>query len=1020
MNAKEPSDIAVIVLASRAPPALADCVASLLAQEVAPEVLVVNSGGGDARARLAAQAPEIPVLQFEDALSPGAARNAGIAATRSPIVAFLASDCLAEPGWIAKRLARHRAGHAAVAGAAVNGDARNPYAWAAHLSTHAQSLPGVPEESAVPCGASYERSLFARYGLFLEDIGTAEDTEFHRRLPPAERPVWAPEIRTIHRHPTSFLALISDQFRRGRHAAGAARVLGVSHRQLAMQRYRTAMSLRKTARGALNGAGGTFAIMAWPLGLSAAAAYHAGVIGSRVDRWRAEPSSIRGLSVKARQAQKRRDWSAALAIWQDVLQRQPDRIEAMRGRALMLHRLKRHEEALTAFSSIVDRHPGDVAAHRGLASVLAALRDWKTALGHWETVLRYAPDDQRALNGKARALLELGRIDEAEAAFRALSERHPDHADGLSGLLEVMTSRHDHAGAIAVAEQLWRRHRSSAAAARLVTSLVHLGRSEKAESFIQDIEDGKGEDGLVAELKSTFYRSSFQWTRLADFLSANRSLRAKGERSFAEEVDSLLIVGRIDDLRRLLEESPPAGAARMDASMVLAIAKVFGRARVRETLMPLLRPPSLWNLSSSVLQCAVAAAEESDHPVLADAFHHLAEAGPFRCRDRTLPLIAPFAAAFHASVTAVRGLRPWPPSGLQQGFPLEEHLRLALQRTGTGDTGERRLLDFAERFHALRRIGRPLYPHVSADVSEALTVADAIVEAIKGREPLSVIRLGDGEGSFLPCPADLERYRSEDQAHFFNAWWGRAGRPDEIAYLEAALAEAVERADIVGIPDLEQLSSYLAGLPDERLMLPQAHMMRGYARVLGQMLDSSGGRAGQMLTSSHFHQSFVTWRLWELLFRHAGSCSLITCHRALSAQLAGSFGIRVERTYRVPPEAKWAGAFAEAGSGRHFPDYFMYLRDKLEVRPGDLYLVAAGILGKIYCQWIKSAGGIAIDIGSLADHWCGYRTRYTINALQTISPVSIEDYERLAASDRHIDRLLHTPILAPQRECQPQ
>ena len=38
-------------------------------------------------------------------------------------------------------------------------------------------------------------------------------------------------------------------------------------------------------------------------------------------------------------------------------------------------------------------------------------------------------------------------------------------------------------------------------------------------------------------------------------------------------------------------------------------------------------------------------------------------------------------------------------------------------------------------------------------------------------------------------------------------------------------------------------------------------------------------------------------------------------------------------------------------------------------------LVSAGMLGKIYCHWIKQAGGVAIDIGSAADHWCGYATR---------------------------------------------
>jgi hypothetical protein len=38
-------------------------------------------------------------------------------------------------------------------------------------------------------------------------------------------------------------------------------------------------------------------------------------------------------------------------------------------------------------------------------------------------------------------------------------------------------------------------------------------------------------------------------------------------------------------------------------------------------------------------------------------------------------------------------------------------------------------------------------------------------------------------------------------------------------------------------------------------------------------------------------------------------------------------------------------------------------------------LVAAGILGKIYCDVIRAAGGVAVDIGHVADLWAGRETR---------------------------------------------
>lgn len=219
-------DIAVVVISLRASTELANAVLSLVSQDVAPELLVVNSGGGDAQSLLQKHNLTVPVVSFDEVLFAGAARNVGIAATGAPVVAFLASDCLAGLGWTGARLARHRAGSPAVASALVNSNPDNLYACAAHVSNFARRLPGLPRKEALCYGASYARSLFDQYGWFREDLRTGEDTEFHARLAPADKPVWAPEVRTAHQNPTSFTALITDQFQRGRRAAGAYDMIG--------------------------------------------------------------------------------------------------------------------------------------------------------------------------------------------------------------------------------------------------------------------------------------------------------------------------------------------------------------------------------------------------------------------------------------------------------------------------------------------------------------------------------------------------------------------------------------------------------------------------------------------------------------------------------------------------------------------------------------------------------------------------------------------------------------------------
>ena len=214
---KASPQLAVVVIALGAPAEAVDAVRSLLEQEPQVELVVVNSGGGGMGQLLARHGIDVPVIEREERLYAGAARNIGIGATRAPHVAFLASDCMATGGWARARIAAHSAGAAAVGSAVVNGSPRNPFAWAGHLSLWSRRMPGAPKGLAY--GTSYDRRLFETHGFFREDLRAGEDTEFKQRLPEFSRPEWNGGIHTIHRNPTGLLPLIADQFRRGARAA---------------------------------------------------------------------------------------------------------------------------------------------------------------------------------------------------------------------------------------------------------------------------------------------------------------------------------------------------------------------------------------------------------------------------------------------------------------------------------------------------------------------------------------------------------------------------------------------------------------------------------------------------------------------------------------------------------------------------------------------------------------------------------------------------------------------------------
>src|SRR5437879_6998899 len=126
-------ELACVVLSLCNEPGLVAAVRSLLAQDTPAEIVVVNSGGGDPGATLREAGISIEVTTRHERLNPGAARNLGVAGTRAPYVAFLAADCIAEPGWVSGRLRGHRSGALAVASAVTYAGPHSSYALASYL-----------------------------------------------------------------------------------------------------------------------------------------------------------------------------------------------------------------------------------------------------------------------------------------------------------------------------------------------------------------------------------------------------------------------------------------------------------------------------------------------------------------------------------------------------------------------------------------------------------------------------------------------------------------------------------------------------------------------------------------------------------------------------------------------------------------------------------------------------------------------------------------------------------------------
>ncbi|HZY67376.1 MAG TPA: glycosyltransferase family A protein [Devosia sp.] len=967
MNSQVPQPdgplLAVVILSVGAPHELADAVRSILDQGEAVELVVVNSGGGDVASRLP-RGHGIRVVTRDAILWPGAARNRGIAATRAPFVAFLASDCVAQPGWVASRLRHHRAGASAVASAVVNAQSDNPAAALSHLLTYVRRDPAIPRQRASLYGVSYARWLFDTYGLFREDLRVGEDTEFHLRFDPADRPVWPPEVRAVHRNPGSFPALLRDRFRRGWRQGHYWPAL---HRKRLPERIKLQMQVARSGHKLLQPATSNavkfpryralLAILAYELG------HRSGKRGGRATRL---PETAALSAMMASQ------WKDAARLTRRLLRRGDTTAMMHLYAVVTAARLDELPAALTLAEAAARAWPGNRQLSVLKGSLLGRAGRLAAAREHWDAHLAVFGPDHAALSGRLAALIRSDQLAEALAAARALDDAFPHSAAGAWGVVDAEMRRVNWNGALHALDGLYRRFGSPVALERKVALLTTLNRLPEAEAAFAElaaidlpaylrtarhIARASNNPGLVIALAEQHASTIAADPQLLD--TVLNHLNSAG----ATEAALALIATQPLERQKPLRVTALLSAGRSAEAWALHRTGGFNTRWYAPTTFSALVSAGLGAGDIGGVERLLKKAEASDREAVRT------EASFQRRRLASLQMLADET-----------------PGAGERGNEPQEESAIAM-------------------FEGVRRSHARFHADPTFALDDALEVAAALAEAARQRRPLSLLRLGDGEGNLLPYAPELEPFARSDEHATLRVWWGDAADSIDPSPLRSALAGAIRDADIVGIPDLLRLMRTdkpgLARLPE-----PAAKNIRGLRAVLD--FTASQVSADRLITSCHVHQSLSTWGLWDVLLPRLGPVSLVTCHEELADAMRQRFGMETRTVFLIPPEQKHAARFASQVGGRHYPERFQSLRRELaDIEAGEVVLVAAGVLGKIYCQWIKAAGGIGVDIGSAADAWAGYFTRSVDeNASYAPIPGAVDGLKRMAGHDPRVAAIL--------------
>ena len=243
-------------------------------------------------------------------------------------------------------------------------------------------------------------------------------------------------------------------------------------------------------------------------------------------------------------------------------------------------------------------------------------------------------------------------------------------------------------------------------------------------------------------------------------------------------------------------------------------------------------------------------------------------------------------------------------------------------------------------------------------------------DAIARRRPYSAIRLGDGEARFLLLHHHAPRDPLDEAeirlivTQIWRNWFGQdidEVDAERLAALSARFGEAIDHADLLGVTTAARLDS-------ERELFGSLVALERHIAGLAPTARLTDSLA--ILTLNE-RDPFFASILGGLDF-----LGVVSPHTGLAERLAGRLGIAEVASYVIPAESRLGRPGDAADRGTHFPAVYDRIMADMEVpREGAVFLVAGGLLGKVYCDRIKQLGGIALDVGSVVDAWMGINTR---------------------------------------------
>lgn len=225
-----------------------------------------------------------------------------------------------------------------------------------------------------------------------------------------------------------------------------------------------------------------------------------------------------------------------------------------------------------------------------------------------------------------------------------------------------------------------------------------------------------------------------------------------------------------------------------------------------------------------------------------------------------------------------------------------------------------------------------------------------IINCLDTKTSQSILRCGDGEQMVLNG-----KNRPEGIRYVLERQLGYVPEVKIMMEIRDRLIESYTNCDIIGIP------------VNNRFLEDPNSTWSKVQPTLEKYVDTSE----KIYSDIDFHSHFLDKGWFKELFKKVSKIYYISC-RDIKARLENKYRVEVN-AFHIAPEMKFDTGY----KGKSHLDQIEEVRDWINHQEinGDLCLFGAGVIGKIYGNWFRDAGGIAIDAGSCFDSWAGLKTR---------------------------------------------